>query len=108
MKELISLIFVFFLIFLITSCATGRQTGKMLNDRLGRMTFEEALQRFGPPSNCAEAGATRTCIWVYGRGGTIFVPAGNLMVAAPIGPPTARLTFTNNRLSNWRLTGKWE
>jgi len=95
------------LILLSTGCATT-QTQDMLNDRLGLMTFEEALQSFGPPTQCADAGSTKACLWVYESGGTIFAPVGQAIVAIPTRPPTARLTFTNGVLSQWQLTGRWK
>ena len=90
----------------IVGCATT-QTQDMLDSRLGLMTYEEALQRFGPPTQCAEASSTKTCVWVYGSGGTVFAPVGQNVVAIPTQAPTARLTFTNGLLSNWQLTGRW-
>lgn len=89
-----------------SGCAT-HETTDMLNSRMGLMNYEEALQRFGPPTQCAEAGSTKTCTWVYGQGGTVFAPLGSSIVAIPTEAPTARLTFTNNRLSWWQLTGNW-
>jgi len=75
---------------------------------MGVMTYEEALQKFGPPTQCAEAGATKTCNWVYGSGGTVVAPIGQAMLAIPTPPPSARLTFVNGVLSNWQLTGRWK
>lgn len=57
---------------------------------------EEAIQRFGPPTQCAEAGSTKTCTWIYGSGGTVFMPIGANVVALPVRRPSVRLTFTNN------------
>ncbi len=92
---------------LLAGCATT-ETRDMLNARLRLMTFEEALQRFGPPTQCAEAGSTKTCLWHYGPGGRIYAPAGDFIVAIPTQPTTARLTFTDGMLSNWQLTGRWK
>src|SRR5262244_871875 len=97
---------ILFLGLVIVGCATKAttETQDMLNSRMGVMTYEEALQKFGPPTQCAEAGATKTCTWVYGSGGTVFAPIGQASVAIPTPPPSARLTFTNGVLSNWQLT----
>ena len=75
---------------------------------MGYMNYEEALQRFGPPTQCAEAGNTKTCTWIYGSGGAIYTPLGSGFMAIPTPAPSARLTFTNGVLSYWQLTGKWE
>lgn len=90
----------------LSGCAT-HETADMLNSRMGRMNYEEALQRFGPPTQCAEAGRTKTCTWVYSPSGTVYAPMGNSVVAIPTHATTARLTFTNESLSNWYLTGNW-
>lgn len=88
-------------------CAT-HETRDMLNSRIGSMNYEEALQRFGAPTRCAEAGSTKTCTWIYGSGGVVYAPVGNAIVGIPTNAPGARLTFTNGVLSSWRLTGKWK
>ena len=106
MKKVKSLIFV--VAILLTAAGCNLNTIEMLNKRRGQMNFEEALQRFGPPTNCAETGATKVCTWVYGRGGTTFVPIGKTLVAVPQRAPSARLTFVNGVLWSWRLTGNWE
>ena len=98
---------ILFLSLVTVGCAT-RQTQDMLNSRLGLMTYEESLQRFGPPTQCAESGATKTCVWVYGSGGTVFAPIGQNVVAIPTQAPTARLTFINEVLSSWQLKGRWK
>ena len=104
MKSIASLLFVLGISAL--GCATAETQG-MLNSRMGQMTYEEALQRFGAPSQCADAGATKTCTWIYGSGGAVYVPVGNVVAAVPTQAPTARLTFTNDRLSYWQLWGNW-
>lgn len=86
----------------------SNKTQQMLDSRMGLMNYEEALQRFGPPTQCAEAGNTKTCTWIYGSGGTVFMPVGRNVFALPTNPPSARLTFTNNVLTYWQLTGNWE
>ena len=100
----------FFLFLLIFSfgCAASHKTADMLNSRMSRMTYEEAIQRFGPPSQCADAGNTKTCVWVYGDGGTLVMPIGNMMMALPAQRPSIRLTFVNGVLSWWQLNGNWE
>ena len=68
------------------SCGTNKtqsKTQQMLNSRVGLMNYEEALQRFGPPTQCAEAGNTKTCTWIYGSGGTVFMPVGGNVFALP-------------------------
>ena len=106
MKKTKVCLVVLFVLFL-SSCATCK-TCEMLNSRLGQMTYEEALQRFGPPAQCAESGETKTCTWVHGTGGAVFMPMGYSVFAVPIEPPSARLTFTNGVLSYWYLTGNWK
>ena len=102
MKTL-SLILAILVSFVLVSCATNK-TQKMLNSRMGLMTYEESLQRFGPPSQCAEAGSTITCTWIYGSGGTVFMPIGSNVFALPTSAPSARLTFTNGVLTYWQYT----
>ena len=66
------------------SCGTNKtqsKTQQMLNSRVALMNYEEALQRFGPPTQCAEAGNTKTCTWIYGSGGTsILCPLGEMFL----------------------------
>jgi len=92
----------------LSGCAATHKTQDMLNLRMYKMTYEEALQRFGPPSQCAESGSTRVCNWIYGGGGTVIMPVGNMAMAVPVQGPSARLTFTNGVLTYWQLTGNWE
>jgi len=80
----------------------------MLNSRMGDMTYEEAIQRFGPPTQCAEAGVTLVCTWVYESNGTVFMPIGQNVYALPARAPSARLTFTNGVMTYWQLNGNWE
>ena len=93
--------------FLIWGCATSK-TANMLNSRMGLMDYEEAIQRFGPPTQCAEEGRTKTCIWIYGSGGMVYAPIGRNVWAIPTQAPSARLTFVNGVLSYWELSGNWE
>lgn len=73
------------------------------------MNYEEALERFGPPSRCAESGSTKVCTWIYGEGGgTLYMPMGNSVVALPAQRPSVRLTFKNDVLTYWQLNGNWE
>lgn len=90
-----------------TGCVIGK-TAQLLDSRLGQMSYEEALQRFGPPAQCAEAGSTRACLWSSGGGGTLIAPVGKMLVALPRHPNTAKLVFTNDRLTHWELQGNWE
>jgi hypothetical protein len=106
MKKLIFYLFV--MIFLcLSGCATTK-TQDMLNSRMHKMNYEEALQRFGPPSQCAEAGSTKVCIWIYGEGGTVIMPVGKMLMTVPVERPSARLTFINDVLTYWQLSGNWE
>lgn len=96
----------------LSGCAHETQytskTADMLNSRLNKMSYEEALQRFGPPSQCADSGSTKVCTWIYGEGGTVIMPLGNMAVAAPVPRPSVRLTFINDALTYWQLSGNWE
>jgi hypothetical protein len=92
---------------MITGCATSK-TVDMLNSRMGLVNYEEAIQRFGPPTQCAEERKTKTCTWVYGSGGMVFAPIAGNVSAIPIEAPSARLTFSNGILSYWELRGNWE
>lgn len=112
MKTICRVLYPILALSVIAGCVTAEpnaaKTSQMLNDRLGKMTWEEALQRFGPPTQVAESGNTKTAVWASGGGGTVFMPLAGTMVAAPVPQNTARLTFTSGRLSNWQLTGRWE
>ena len=104
-KSMLYLLVVVFLC--LSGCA--HKTQDMLNSRLNIMSYEEALQRFGPPSQCAESGSTKVCTWIYGEGGgTVFMPVGNSVMALPARRPSARLTFINDVLKSWQLSGNWE
>jgi len=92
----------------VVRCASQAQTAQMLDSRLGEMTYEEAIQRFGPPTQCADAGRTRTCTWVQGRGGTVLMPVGNTLMAMPTSAPVATLTFVDGVLWQWQLRGNWK
>lgn len=89
-------------------CVATHKTQDMLTLRMNKMSYEEALQRFGPPSQCAESGSTRVCTWIQGKGDTAFLPLGGMVVAVPKQGPSVRLTFTNDVLTNWQLLGNWE
>ena len=106
MKKYLVLIFLLVAVG-VMGCATN-ETAKMLDSRLGQMNYEEAIQRFGPPTQCAEQGQTKTCTWAYGQGGMVFAPVGNNVVAIPTQAPSARLTFVNDVLSYWQLNGRWK
>jgi hypothetical protein len=108
-KKVLSPTFLFFFLLCIFSgCATTSKTATMLNARMYKMNFEEALQRFGAPFNCADAGRTKVCTWVYGSGGMIYAPVGNIMVGMPTNAPSAQITFTDGVMTYWRLNGNWE
>lgn len=107
MHRFLILLMVSIMTFLIWGCAASI-TANMLNSRMGLMNYEEAIQRFGPPTNCAEAGNTKTCTWIYGSGGTVFVPVGQNVLAVPTDAPSASLWFTNDKLTYWKLNGNWE
>jgi hypothetical protein len=99
-----------FLLIVLLLClsACTNKTMDLLKSRVGQMDFEEALQQFGPPTRCAEAGVTKACLWVYGSGGVMYAPVGRSFVPMPFDPPTLRLTFTNGYLSYWELKGNWD
>lgn len=94
-------------------------TAEKLDSQLGIMNFETALQWFGPPANCAEAGSTKTCIWSAGPDGVVSSIhgasyddaygggyGGRVVTQAREGPK-AQLAFKDDKLVNWRLTGRW-
>jgi hypothetical protein len=83
-------------------------TEQILQRESGTMNFEQALQMFGPPTRCSDAGQTKACVWDYGNGGTSFVPIGNAMMAMPQQGSVAELTFIGDKLSIWRLRGPWK
>jgi hypothetical protein len=105
-NELIKVISLFILstfILLFISCSS-HETENMLNSELGKMTYEESLQRFGAPDKCGEEGQTKTCNWVYGSS-KLWCNKGTCFT---IDAPTANLTFVNDVLSYWTLSGKWK
>lgn len=106
MKKIMSILSFITFLFL-NACAT-HQTQDFLNSKLGKMNYEEAIQAFGPPTNCAEAGSTRTCIWIHDSGQVIYAPVSGYIVGVPIEAPSARLTFTNGILTRWELRGNWK
>lgn len=82
-------------------------TAEKLKAGEGTLDFETSLQMFGPPNRCAEAGQTKTCVWIQGGGSTDYVAVGNTLLAIPDDASTAQLVFTNDRLASWKLTGAW-
>lgn len=95
-----------FLLLCLSACAS--KTTDLLKSRVGQMNFEEAIQRFGPPTQCAEAGVTKACLWVYDPGGVSYVPMGRSFIPVPIEPPTLRLIFINGILSTYEVRGGWD
>lgn len=111
----------------LAGCATGRQTRAMLDERRGRMTYDEAVQRYGPPIRCEAEGSlpmlsggdtnapgtpgavrsAKTCTWVYGTGGSFYPPFGDAATMPRLQPPAMELTFTDGVLSDSRLWGSW-
>ena len=111
----------------LTACASMRstpagttpigQTAAMLNDRMGLMNYDEALQRFRIPTRCADGEATKVCSWVYPPGPLSPIEAAAAARNPELAPtiivqhqqtaPSAILTFTNRVLSNWALNGNW-
>ena len=77
MHRFLILLRVSIITFLIWGCATSK-TANMLNSRMGLMNYEEAIQRFGPPTQCAEEERTKTCVWIYGSGGMVYAPMGGM------------------------------
>jgi len=105
-----SAVYLFLAIILLSlngGCATHR-TADMLKSRLNQMDYEEALQNFGQPTQCAESGSTRECTWVRGEGEMVSMPAGDTTYVVPVEPHTAHLTFHNGVLTEWQLSGDWE
>lgn len=109
-------IFLSMMFFLLLGCATptppyAPKTQALLNSYMGRLTYEQALQSYGPPTQCSESGNVKSCVWVYGSPGSVQIPmtdlGGTTVLTAPINPPSMMLSFTNNVLSNWRISGKW-
>ena len=103
----------FFLIGTITilsmsACATGR-TERFLDSQLGKMTYNEALQCFGKPTECRKDGDTTRCNWVYWQcGGKFFRSGGAMRKTYRAEPPVATLTFEKKTLAEWRLEGTWK
>ncbi len=106
MSHLSKLLLGLFLVLCLTACAS--KTNDLLKSRVGQMNFEEAIQRFGPPTQCAEAGVTKACLWVYGQGGVSYVPLGRSFIPVSIEPPTLRLIFINGILSTYEMKGDWD
>ena len=90
------------LILALVGCASKTQT--MLNNRINHMSYEEAIQRFGPPTQCADAGATRVCRWMDGGGGSVQIPLYGNVWNMPIRGHDLQLTFVNDRLTHWRCS----
>lgn len=99
--------FLLWIVLLFSLSACNTKTMDLLKNRVGQMDFEEAIQQFGPPTRCAEAGITKACLWVYGSGGIVYAPVGRSWVPIPTDPPSLRLTFTNGYMSQWELKGNW-
>ncbi|MBI4765304.1 MAG: hypothetical protein HY787_11950 [Deltaproteobacteria bacterium] len=98
----------FLILLLLNFSACASKTMDLLKSRTGQMNFEEAIQRFGPPARCAEAGTTKSCLWVMGSFDITYVPVGRHFVPVPTDPPSLRLTFINGIMSQWELRGFWE
>jgi len=86
------------LAFLCVSCAAGPR----LDDQIGRMTFNQAVKAYGPPSKCTDTVNIKVCDWIK---------RSTESMAAPSPYPTSlninyteilRLTFTNGVLSKWQ------
>ena len=96
----------------LTGCATTglSKTVKTLNSWLGNMNYEGAIQSLGPPSKCADAGSTKVCTWIYGgHGATAYMPVGDMVMAVPMdNGASMTLTFSNDKLVNWHLTGEFQ
>jgi hypothetical protein len=92
------------------ACGEGGycSTADLLRRGEGSMTFEDSIQMFGPPSNCADAGQTKACRWSYDSGGMVMSTFGNVAVAQPIGGRNAQLTFISDKLKAWQLQGDWK
>jgi hypothetical protein len=100
-KSIFSLLVVIYLCF--GCCSTSNPLHDTLNSRLSKMTYGEAIQRFGPPSRCAEAGEILVCDWIEEGRGAVMMPVGGMTAAIPMRGSCTRLTFTNGVLTAWQI-----
>ncbi|MDH4099187.1 MAG: hypothetical protein OEV28_01270 [Nitrospirota bacterium] len=82
------------LIFLLFTSSCASQAATVLKNRRGMMTYEESVQRFGPPTKCDDAESTTRCWWI--KEASTFSPK-----------KTMRLTFEKGVLASWENTGGW-
>ena len=95
----------------LTGCATGPSRAvRTLNSWVGNMNYEGAIQKLDPPSKCADAGSTKVCTWIYkGSGVTAYIPVGDMVIAGPIdNGRSVTITFSNDKVVDWHLSGEWD
>jgi len=92
---------------LLVACKSN--TAVMLDSRVGQMTYEEAVQNFGPPTECTDLGKTKKCTWINWPGQFRYQQSTGVVQTGVAGdPPVAMLTFTKGVLTEWTLSGKWK
>ena len=65
-----------------------------LNQSVGHMSYDDALARWGPPVSSAEGVNIVVATWGTSSTGTLAVPIGNMIYAAPVNKGwELRLTF---------------
>lgn len=81
------------------------------NSALDRLTYDEALRRFGPPSSIAEGQDIFVAVWQSAAGPTLWIPGpsmgfGPTYLGAQAPGPRLELTFNRQSklLRHWR---KW-
>ena len=94
-------------VLLLVACRSN--TARMLDSRVGQMTYEEAVQNFGPPTECTDLGKTKKCTWINWPGQLRYQQnTGVVQMGVTGDPPVAMLTFTKGVLTEWTLSGKWK
>lgn len=93
--------------FVFGACASSN-TANFLDTNVGKMTYEEAVQHFGQPFECTDSGHMKRCTWINWRGRRHQPNMGFVQMAVGDDPPVAVLTFKNDVLSDWHLSGKWK
>ena len=90
--------------FYLIGCASGpNPLHQMLDSRMNSMTYGEAIQRFGPPTQCANAETIMVCDWVEQGRGSVTMPIGGMMANVPMRSSCMRLTFTNGVMTYWQI-----
>jgi hypothetical protein len=92
---------------LLVACRSN--TAAVLDSRVGQMTYEEAVQNFGPPTECTDQGKTKKCTWINWPGQLRYQQnTGVVQMGVATDPPVAMLTFTKGVLTEWTLSGNWK